>query len=768
MDYYYHKIDEPISPKKLKNVPETDFKGRCSSVSSEWASVRVFPEEEMTEHNLLAVRVMVTSDGSSSEQECDSSTSEFNKGPLPLLEPRRYIPSLQRPLFSNTHLVKGEDCCTKSRVANALQRAQSLRDSSALKKYQNWKKKIQSNFLPLYNKKNEPSSRESIQSDLEDDLFQTELTSPNKIANAPRGHFKLQSPAFQRKEKATDVYGEIPTYVPHFSLHNSTDIYHPLVRSKTFHYGSVAATPYYTKRGDEDPGVKKQDVKKPTVNSEQLTSGLFIKNSETFSVKPDAGDGTTSTSTKEQHDKHLNKAKKKIMRKLSLTMEQQSNLLSLNDVKLVGTSTEQQGQGIPEQKNVYFNRYGNIPKKPDRRSLKFSDNHLPILSPEPKFPKNAGNCPKEHITGLPKTPLRLIASAIKRSLIEPLMPPPEGLKKGQDTHAKSPSESTFLNCPHTFVRSVSLRNSKNQGEYDLQLQEPKKLGSAEKGLQIRSSERSNFPSNPKADHDTHTSFPVYSVHSSSSKNPYKTEYASYTHMDDVPTLLEKFTLKENLWKSTRGDLCSHNQKNNHYSSLRLGNKSPDGGPVQRNNIRNLFSNFRNKLDDRDDKPFLVPMPSCTIFDVDKVLTNSSNGDYVGSEHLPVRKQVTDYCSSSSSEGELEHKASLPRKTKRILKRNRKLEKETKQLVKQEELKRLHKAQAIQRLLEEVEEKQRALEVHGVQLERELRGESDSSTQDETQLLHEWFELVLEKNKLMRYESELLIMAKELESEDHQS
>ncbi|XP_015282204.1 PREDICTED: MICAL C-terminal-like protein [Gekko japonicus] len=106
--------------------------------------------------------------------------------------------------------------------------------------------------------------------------------------------------------------------------------------------------------------------------------------------------------------------------------------------------------------------------------------------------------------------------------------------------------------------------------------------------------------------------------------------------------------------------------------------------------------------------------------------------------------------------------------KKPLRRNRKLEKETKQLFKQEQLKRLHKAQAIQRQLEEVEEKQRALEVFGIQLERELRGESDSGTQDETQLLHEWFELVSEKNKLMRCEFELLIRAKELELEDHQS
>ncbi|NXX41285.1 MICLK protein, partial [Tricholaema leucomelas] len=106
--------------------------------------------------------------------------------------------------------------------------------------------------------------------------------------------------------------------------------------------------------------------------------------------------------------------------------------------------------------------------------------------------------------------------------------------------------------------------------------------------------------------------------------------------------------------------------------------------------------------------------------------------------------------------------------KRALRRRRKLEKETKQLIKQEELKRLHKAQAVQRQLEELEERQRALETFGVKLERELRGESDSSINDETQMLHEWFELVLEKNKLMRYESELLIIAQELELEDHQS
>ncbi|NXQ56902.1 MICLK protein, partial [Anthoscopus minutus] len=132
-----------------------------------------------------------------------------------------------------------------------------------------------------------------------------------------------------------------------------------------------------------------------------------------------------------------------------------------------------------------------------------------------------------------------------------------------------------------------------------------------------------------------------------------------------------------------------------------------------------------------------------------------------------RKQATE-CSASSSDEELESKPSLTHKAKRALRKRRKLEKETKQLIKQEELKRLHKAQAVQRQLEELEERQRALEIFGVELERELRGEAGPGTKDENQLLHEWFELVMEKNKLMRYESELLIIAQELELEDHQS
>ncbi|XP_045544285.1 protein-methionine sulfoxide oxidase mical3a isoform X23 [Salmo salar] len=192
---------------------------------------------------------------------------------------------------------------------------------------------------------------------------------------------------------------------------------------------------------------------------------------------------------------------------------------------------------------------------------------------------------------------------------------------------------------------------------------------------------------------------------------------------------------------------------------------------------------------------------------------------------------------------------------------RRVQKAARRQAKQEELKRLHRAQIIQRQLEQVEEKQRQLEERGVAVEKALRGEAGafssssspwcshsfrffsslfflphlppispsllhflsrfmSSTlffclsllpplppphslalfpyvvevvepfvgtprrrpisfcpccssegmgkKDDPKLMQEWFKLVQEKNALVRYESELMIFARELELEDRQS
>uniref|UniRef100_A0A8C9Z3I2 F-actin monooxygenase n=1 Tax=Sander lucioperca TaxID=283035 RepID=A0A8C9Z3I2_SANLU len=100
---------------------------------------------------------------------------------------------------------------------------------------------------------------------------------------------------------------------------------------------------------------------------------------------------------------------------------------------------------------------------------------------------------------------------------------------------------------------------------------------------------------------------------------------------------------------------------------------------------------------------------------------------------------------------------------------RRVQKAARRQAKQEELKRLHRAQIIQRQLEQVEEKQRQLEERGVAVEKALRGEAGNSLSlDDPKLMQEWFKLVQEKNALVRYESELMIFARELELEDRQS
>ncbi|XP_072233704.1 protein-methionine sulfoxide oxidase mical3b isoform X2 [Leuresthes tenuis] len=116
---------------------------------------------------------------------------------------------------------------------------------------------------------------------------------------------------------------------------------------------------------------------------------------------------------------------------------------------------------------------------------------------------------------------------------------------------------------------------------------------------------------------------------------------------------------------------------------------------------------------------------------------------------------------------------------------RRVQRAARRQAKQEQLKRLHKAQLIQRQLQQVEEKQRQLEERGVMVERVLRGEADywedSSYNpdvelhlgglgklDNPALMQQWFRLVQQKNSLVRYESELIIFARELELEDRQS
>uniref|UniRef100_A0A8C3HSZ7 BMERB domain-containing protein n=1 Tax=Chrysemys picta bellii TaxID=8478 RepID=A0A8C3HSZ7_CHRPI len=496
-------------------------------------------------------------------------------------------------------------------------------------------------------------------------IHSIQLTSHSKPPEIARGLFKPYIPVLQRKAKAKETPEEIHQYVPHHPLQNST------TGSPLMHSGNVTSVANLYKHRDENGNNEEYNVGNLNESEECTTrTGAFNrKNIDLSSLDTEKKEERNPRQLKEQPDLEINEIKKQIRNKLMLGAEQQSKLLDLNNADLGGTKPEHQSQRIPD------------------------------------------SSVEEHLSSQPKSPLKLIANAIKRSILEPLVSHPESIKKNPDSKANPTSEHTFFNSPNTFGHSVRLKNSNGNREHDVQPQESN-------GLETRSSV-TNPPSlscslEEKSSCDsTEVLLPVYSLHTGPSKAAVKPENSSGAKTEDVPRLLENFTLKETPLRASTDDLCICNQKNLPFSSLSLKNKTSEdilGDPAQIN-ICSLFSNLRNKVNEREKNDslkssMLVPKPP-----------GHPSSLYFKAVFLSFIIFI-------------------------IL-------------------------QAIQRQLEEVEERQRALEINGVKLERELRGESDSGTQDETQLLHEWFELVLEKNKLVRYESELLIIAQELELEDHQ-
>ncbi|XP_028822605.1 F-actin-monooxygenase mical1, partial [Denticeps clupeoides] len=97
-----------------------------------------------------------------------------------------------------------------------------------------------------------------------------------------------------------------------------------------------------------------------------------------------------------------------------------------------------------------------------------------------------------------------------------------------------------------------------------------------------------------------------------------------------------------------------------------------------------------------------------------------------------------------------------------LKKMRTLERRAKKT----EIQRFHRAQTIQRRLEEIEVTFKDLEEKGVDLERTLR--QKTGTEDSSEMIGLWLELVQQKNELVSEESDLMVASRQLELEDKQS
>ncbi|XP_069855440.1 F-actin-monooxygenase MICAL2 isoform X2 [Dipodomys merriami] len=784
--------DEPISPKKPKSVPEpqpSHVPGEATSpLPSEWTSVRISPGEDAAGQDLLAVRVLVTSEDSSSDSE---SEWENNKDPSAKAcakrPPQPESPPLPKPVTRHISL---REPLTKTmppqypeepHVVHGLQRANSFQ-SSTPSKYQNWRRAFQSNLTPTDKRPlsppKEPSLRQSsswssLSSSLPssssssasifghtaEDSSSSQVTAHNPQSQVSRGHC-IPTSIYLRRTKAQGAPKEFPLYLPHGPVLERAE--YCLVSPGADNLESPAVVASERCQEAEAPlgGTKSihQDSHPIRKKDKSLPDQkLSLRAGE------DPAEGSNGPKRGQEGGSELVEEGKSGMKKLVLTPEQKTMLLDWND-----SNCESAGLKAREHISQEGGKRGRVLKPIRPLTLPRAGKETQPCQPESQDQMRtpAVRAPGERSMPPPKSPLRLIANAIRRSLF----PNSDGGKKGW---AKAESKTMSTSQPQACTRSFSLRKPSSNKDGDLQSPGRHMARRASAFFSLSSPTANNAHSMDLSPPDT--TLRTHSLPNRPSKTfPIPTAFP-YSKIEDVPTLLEKVSLQETLPGAARIPKAGIPL----FSSLRNKDKSFESflrESRQRKDIGDLFSRPQGK-----------GTPGDSVSSLEKLaqpLRNTSLGQTAhlpsvagdaSSKHTPVRAQVTEAASSpssitsSSADEELDPQLSSRLKEKKTLQRKKKLEKATRQLVKQEELKRLHKAQAIQRQLEEVEERQRASEIQGVRLEKALRGEAaDSGTQDEAQLLQEWFKLVLEKNKLTRYESELLIMAQELELEDHQS
>ncbi|XP_042638707.1 MICAL C-terminal-like protein [Orycteropus afer afer] len=494
--------------------------------------------------------------------------------------------------------------------------------------------------------------------------------------------------------------------------------------------------------------VSPQCPEKSKVVHEQQLSLKARENARERSTGPRKGDGRSE----------IAEEKTSGLKKLVLTQEQKTKLLDWNDS--IPASLQLNIREQLSQKNSESGRGGRVlkPVHPLTLPQATRDTLSSYKDTQEKEGTPIEQGPGERNIAPPKSPLRLIANAIRKSL-EPLLSNSEGGKK---VWAKPKSKTLPTSQTNTCTRSFSLRKTNCNKDWGQQSQARDMANRAfsffSLGTSTAKAAQHSDPSPPDPALRTH------GLPHCPSKILPELVSPPCSKIEDVPTLLERVSLQETSPDANRVP----NRRLTFFSSLRLKDKPSESFSQesrQRMDLRDLFSGPKGKV---------LPVDNAQC--LEKLMQPVRNTSLGQMGHPPPAEdstQVTETASSlssttsSSADEEFDPQPSLWSKRK-TLRTRKKLEKATKQLIKQEELKRLHKAQAIQRQLEEVEERQRASEIQGVRLEKALRGEADSGTHDEAQLLQEWFKLVLEKNKLMRYESELLIMARELELEDHQS
>ncbi|XP_018410317.1 PREDICTED: MICAL C-terminal-like protein [Nanorana parkeri] len=650
---------EPISPKKSRSDSAFSvFKRRNSSVSTEWKSVRIGPEQETAENNLTAVRVMVLSDESSSDME---SGPQENHGRIH----RRRLSSKKKERSSETEKDARDSPGHPSKAVDALNRA-SNHPSVSSNKTHRWRKKIQSTFPLLIGRRSSQVGRDGTRalSSADDEVFN----------NNPPEHFVQAHLAGQRYEATEEDCPAIPSYIPHYKAlsgnnvapkHSDHGAPRTLNSNSTYQYSYTPSNNYSTHYPP----------------SEYLSDHSDVFEKEERKDKRNEQDPT---------HREPNNPANPTLKKLVLSNEEKSKLLDWNSTN---------------------------PRPPPTKDVHEQASYV-------------NHDPGGEVESKPKSAFSILSNAIKRSFLRSVGSAPESPKPVSAAKPKPVSSTNVFDISGTFFRRSRSSSETQPNLNDTEMNYMSYQSSASRGDFRPSNEGPSWNSLQRSN--------------VSSK------------LEDMPKMLERFTLKENPQTSENSDLPFRNRKGSIFSSLRLITRPSENTPTASSNDAWYVPwGLSRKANEKE----VEERPRANSMAAPRLLS-------VHQSEMKNRVTKSENFSSSSDE-DISYGPSSSFKNPPTSKQQRRMEREARLRAKQEELKRLHKAQTIQRQLQETEEKHRALEIQGIRLEKALRGEADAGAQDETQLLQEWMQLAVENNKLNRYESELLCVAKELDLEDQQ-
>lgn len=380
------------------------------------------------------------------------------------------------------------------------------------------------------------------------------------------------TPIYLRRARAQGIEKEIPLYLPHSPMLENTE--HCLVSPGSEGLRSPEEMEASVGCRDSQALGNTKSVHKDSHPIARKDQYLLSQNLA-LGAAGNPGDLSEESRTGQTGRPELSKERKLGLKKLVLTEEQKTMLLDWSD----HTQEHKAGEGFSQES---AENGGSL--KPIRSSTLSQAVKEKLLSQkralgEMRTP--AVKVPREREVPPPKSPLRLIANAIFRSLLP-------NSEAGKKTSPKPESKTLPRGQPHGFTRSFSLRKLGSSKDGDQQ----------SPGRHVAKKASAFFsPASPTSKavqaSDLSPPNPIFRSRSLPSRPP-KTFFATTSlpprsKIEDVPTLLEKVSLQD----ATLGPKKGASQ----ISSLGLKDKSFESflqECKQRKDIGDFFNSPKEK------------------------------------------------------------------------------------------------------------------------------------------------------------------------------